>query len=73
MPGLVPGTTPQAPPAGFATLSTLSLKAELRAAGVEVLGPPSRRESLLLAVQVPPALLAQGLGNLAGTAGCTQR
>lgn len=51
-PALVPGTTPQQPPPGFATLSTLSLRAQLRAAGVEVLGAPSRRDSLLLAVQV---------------------
>ena len=74
-PGFVPelagGTSPTQPPAGFATLSTLPLHAELRAAAVEVLGAPSKRESLLLTVQVCLSLLTVGIMSLHGRKQCS--
>ena len=39
-------------PAGYPTLKTLSLTAQLQQAGVEVFGQGSRKESLILKVQV---------------------
>lgn len=53
LPRLVPGTVvgPGAP-AGFPTLKTLEVRPELKMAGVNVLGQPSRKESLILTVVV---------------------
>ena len=39
-------------PPGYPTLKTLSLTAQLQQAGVEVFGQGSRKESLILKVQV---------------------
>ena len=39
-------------PAGYPTLKTLTLTAQLQQAGVEVFGQGSRKESLILKVQV---------------------
>lgn len=40
-------------PAGFATLKTLALEPVLKAAGVNVFGRPSQKESVVLKVKVP--------------------
>lgn len=45
-------------PPGFPSLKTLELRSELKAAGVEVLGAPSRRESLILTIKVRTARTA---------------
>ncbi|MEW5297011.1 MAG: hypothetical protein WDW36_000248 [Sanguina aurantia] len=51
-PELVAGTsTGLTSPLGFPTLRTLTVKASLRMAGVNVLGMPSRKESVVLAVK----------------------
>ena len=44
-------TGPGSPP-GYPTLKTLTLTAQLQQAGVEVFGQGSRKESLILKVQV---------------------
>ena len=50
---VVPGTRVGAGgPAGFPTLKTLALDSDVRMAGVEVFGQPSKKESLILLVKV---------------------
>lgn len=50
---VVPGTKlGPGGPAGYPTLRTLTLTAQLQQAGVEAFGQPSRKESLILKVQV---------------------
>lgn len=52
-PRLVPGTkTGKEAPPGFPTLKTLELDAALKLASVEVLGQPSKKESLILTIKV---------------------
>jgi hypothetical protein len=41
-------------PPGYPTLRTLVVEPELRAAGVDVLGQPSKKESLILKVKARP-------------------
>lgn len=54
---LFPGTnTGPKSPAGFATLKTLQLSADVRMAGVAVFGRPSGKESLILKVKVTALL-----------------
>lgn len=52
-PSLVPGTTtgPGGPP-GFPTLKSLHVLPELKHVGVNILGQPSKRESLILKLLV---------------------
>ena len=53
VPQVVPGTRVGAGgPAGFPTLKTLALDSDVRMAGVEVFGQPSKKESLILLVKV---------------------
>ena len=50
---LVPGTkVGPGCPAGFATLKTLAVSPEVKAAGVTVFGRPSQKESVILKVKV---------------------
>ncbi|KAK9818370.1 hypothetical protein WJX72_011521 [[Myrmecia] bisecta] len=64
VPRLVPGTK-MGPggPAGFPTLSTLSVTPQLKAAGVEVFGQPSKKESLILQIKDTLAA-AMAAGNI---------
>lgn len=50
LPALVPGTRTVLP--GYPTLKNLSVTPSLKAAAVEVLGQPSKKESLVLQVKV---------------------
>ncbi len=53
MPRVAPGTKiGPGGPAGFPTLSTLAVTPLLKAAGVEVFGQPSKKQSLILQVKV---------------------
>ena len=55
LPQLVPGTVAgKGGPPGFPTLRTLQLTPQLKMAGVDVLGQPSKRESLILTIEVRP-------------------
>ena len=56
LPQLVPGTVAgKGGPPGFPTLHTLQLTSKLKMAGVDVLGQPSKRESVILTIEVRPA------------------
>jgi len=53
---LARGAQGEGGPPGYPTLRTLVVEPELRAAGVDVLGQPSKKESLILKVKArPPA------------------
>ena len=55
LPQLVPGTVAgKGGPPGFPTVHTLQLTPQLKMAGVDVLGQPSKRESLILTIEVRP-------------------
>lgn len=47
-------------PPGYPTLRTLVVEPELRAAGVDVLGQASKKESLILKVKVRPPSVSSG-------------
>jgi hypothetical protein len=51
---LARGAQGEGGPPGYPTLRTLVVEPELRAAGVDVLGQPSKKESLILKVKARP-------------------
>jgi 5'-3' exoribonuclease 1 len=66
IPSFVPGTKVGATgPAGFPTLRTLAVNAELRRAGINVFGMTSRKESLILKVKELPGAAAPTAAQVA--------
>jgi len=66
IPSFVPGTKVGATgPAGFPTLRTLAVSAELRRAGINVFGMTSRKESLILKVKELPGAAAPTAAQVA--------
>lgn len=66
VPSFVPGTKVGATgPAGFPTLRTLAVSAELRRAGINVFGMTSRKESLILKVKELPGAAAPTAAQVA--------